>query len=54
MALEKTWRWFGFNDTITLDHLVQMGVEGVVTALHHLPIGEVWEVDEILKVKKCN
>lgn len=53
MALEKTWRWFGFNDPITLDNLVQMGVEGVVTALHHLPIGVVWEKDEILKVKNA-
>lgn len=53
MALEKTWRWFGFNDTITLDHLVQMGVQGVVTSLHHIPNGEVWEVEEILKVKKA-
>jgi len=53
MALEKTWRWFGFNDPITLDNLVQMGVEGVVTALHHLPIGVVWEKEEILKVKNA-
>lgn len=52
MALEKTWRWFGQNDPITLDMLVQMGIEGVITALHHIPNGEIWEKDEILKVKK--
>ncbi len=51
MALEKTWRWFGEKDTITLDMLVQMGVEGVVTALHHIPNGEVWPEEEILRVK---
>ena len=49
--LEKTWRWFGPNDRISLDYLVQMGVEGVVTALHHLPIGVVWTKDEINKLK---
>lgn len=53
MALEKTWRWFGFKDPVTLDHMVQMGVEGVVTSLHHIPAGEKWEMDEILKVKKA-
>ncbi len=51
MALEKTWRWFGKNDTVPLSYLQQMGVEGVVTALHHIPPGEIWPIDEIMKVK---
>ncbi|MCU4162766.1 mannonate dehydratase [Carboxylicivirga caseinilyticus] len=51
MALEKTWRWFGEKDPITLDMLVQMGVEGVITALHHIPNGEIWSIDEIMRVK---
>ena len=53
MALEKTWRWFGFNDPIKLDDLVQMGVEGVVTSLHHIKPGEIWDTEEIMKVKNA-
>ena len=50
--MEKTWRWFGKNDKITLDMLRQIGVEGIVTALHHIPNGEIWSSEEILAHKK--
>ncbi len=51
MALQKTWRWFGQKDPARLTDLKQMGVEGVVTSLHHIRPGEIWSKDEILKVK---
>lgn len=47
----KSWRWFGTNDPVQLSWLREMGVEEAVTALHHIPNGEVWPVDEIKKVK---
>lgn len=49
--MEKTWRWFGPNDKITLDMLRQIGVEGIVTALHHIPNGEIWSEDEVNTMK---
>lgn len=50
--MEKTWRWFGKKDKITLPMLRQIGVEGIVTALHDVPNGEVWALEAILDLKK--
>lgn len=50
--MEKTWRWFGKKDKITLSMLWQIGVEGIVTALHDIPNGEVWTSEAILDLKK--
>ena len=49
--MEKTWRWFGKKDTITLEMLKQIGVEGIVTALHDVPNGEIWTVERINDLK---
>lgn len=50
--MEKTWRWFGKKDKITLDMLRQIGVEGIVTALHEIPNGEIWTLDAINALKQ--
>lgn len=50
--MEKTWRWFGKKDRITLSMLRQIGVEGIVTALHDVPLGEVWTRDAIRDLRE--
>ena len=50
--MERTWRWFGKNDKITLAMLKQIGVEGIVTALHDVPLGEVWTREAIRDLRE--
>ena len=50
--MQETWRWFGPDDPISLESIKQAGATGVVTSLHEVPTGEVWELEDVLERKE--